>query len=270
MISESFNDEPLSQNISNELSIRLDIHYNLAICSDCYIGLPLEWIVGHWKSNHGTRTTLKNVFNSLNINVSTMSLAEAQEWLNEVEVLINPIDGIPIEDGFACTICNYASKTLKVFKNHFNICHYNEKWSDWIEECKVQKPFNGQLHKYIRVRVEAHLNLESSEEVWLSILRQDFNLKMGKQQVEERSNAQDLRLMNAFIAKTRWDLEFEKTNGKALVDLTAPPSAKDKLHKVLVYAKKYIGSCCEKLNKGNMIIKRKLMCIKYNILLKIY
>jgi len=234
------------------------------------VGLPLEWILGHLKDNHGIHTTLENVFDYLNIQIPSKSFLEVQEWLTTTQILNKAIDGIPIDDGFYCNICNYSSKVLKVLKNHFNSYHYNEKWSNWTEECKVQRPVKGQFHKYVQVRTKENLDSESHERNWMSTLKDDFNKVLNIDRDGEREELTDLRLMDAFIAKTRWDLAFSDVNGKTLIDLAAIPTVKDGLYKILVCARKYIKDCCLRLSKGNMIVRRRLMCARYNIVLYIF
>ena len=60
--------------IDKPIPIKLDIIYNLAVCSDCCIGLPFEWIAGHLKDNHGLKTDSNEIIEYLNINKPFMTL----------------------------------------------------------------------------------------------------------------------------------------------------------------------------------------------------
>ena len=69
--------------------------------------------------------------------------------------------------------------------------------------------------------------------------------------------------MGAFIAKIRWDLAIEDVNAKRLSELVGIPTTRDNLHNILLCGRRYIKQCCEKLNGGNMMVRRKLMCARY-------
>ena len=49
------------------IPISLDSTYNMAICNECNIIVPYDWILGHLKGNHGIKVTLEEVATYLNI-----------------------------------------------------------------------------------------------------------------------------------------------------------------------------------------------------------
>ena len=75
----------------------MDSIYNLAICSDCCIGIPFEWIPTHFKENHGLKISTKKIREYLDIETPSMSVEEVENWLNEIWILEKPIFGIPVE-----------------------------------------------------------------------------------------------------------------------------------------------------------------------------
>ena len=247
------------------LPISLDSTYNLLVCSDCCIGIPFEWISAHLNENHGLKTTVERVMEYLDMEAPTMTVQEIKDWLSETWIIQKPIEGVPVQKGFSCRLCNYSAGNTNVMKNHFSSTHQGSKWSDWIEESKVQSPFKGQLKKLIQVEDTQELDVESEqEEDWKNTLKEDFKRKIQRQGSLEDSQQMDLRLMGAFIAKIRWDLAIKNVDSKRLSELVGVPTVRDNLHKILLCGRRYIKKCCERLNGGNMMVRRKLMCARYN------
>jgi Orsellinic acid/F9775 biosynthesis cluster protein D len=244
----------------------LDSIYNLTICSVCSIGIPFEWLTTHFK-NHGLDITNEKAMECLDIEIQPMDVHEVENWLKETWIIERPIAGIPILQGLSCNICNYSCGSQKAMKNHFSESHKGSKWSNSIKKCKVQRPFNGKFHKFIQLEDETELELElesNQEEDWKTILKEDFKRKVQKEGNSKELEHVDLRLMGAFIAKIRWDLAIKDVDSKRLSQLVTAPTIRDNLHKVLLCGRRYIKQCCEKLNGGNMMVRRKLMCSRYN------
>ena len=70
---------------------------------------------------------------------------------------------------------------------------------------------------------------------------------------------QDLRLLNAFIAWSRWDLLVDGIEWKILRDMAAIPTMKDPLHHITDECRAYIKEICKDLNKGSAILRREIM-----------
>jgi hypothetical protein len=75
----------------------------------------------------------------------------------------------------------------------------------------------------------------------------------------------NLRLTNVFIAKTRWDVLVEGKDLKELVVIAAAPIVSYNLQQIMLCGRRYIHKTCEMLNKGSIIIKRRLMSGGYLI-----
>ena len=58
----------------------------------------------------------------------------------------------------------------------------------------------------------------------------------------------------------RWDVLVGDIDKKSLAELAAVPTTSDRLYPLILCAQRYIKSCCQRLNGGNMIVKRTLMC----------
>src|SRR5437762_14311997 len=75
----------------------------------------------------------------------------------------------------------------------------------------------------------------------------------------------NLRLMNVFIAKTRWDVLVEGKDLKELVNIAAAPIVSHNFQQIILCGRRYIHKTCAALNKGSIIIKRRLMSGGYLI-----
>jgi hypothetical protein len=149
-------------------------------------------------------------------------------------------------------------------KNHFSKEHQGLKCSEWIQKCQVQSPFKGRYTKYFQVELIQDLEIEGiQQEDWMLNLRNDFKDLLAKGDTEELDEVMDLRLMGTFIAKIRWDLAIKDLNTKVLIDFTGTPTIRNKYHRILLCGRRYIKECCKKLARGNMMIRRKLMSVRY-------
>lgn len=248
------------EDLSSTLPLELDAGYNVTICSQCTTGLPFDWIQKHLKSKHGIRKQLDDVMEHLNIEAPTLSSTEIKVWISEIWALHEAFQGIPIKKGMACNECQYSSTTKKRMRTHFSANHPGIKWKEYTTKCKVQMPFKGQLKKYIQIEdTESEAIETKATNDWRKAFEQEFNETMAACTISTVNSNSDTRLLNAFVAKMRWDLCVKDMDLSQLQKLAASPVKSDKLHKVILCARKYIEKCCSALNGGNMMVKRHLM-----------
>ena len=62
----------------------------MAICTECYIVVPYDWILSHFKRNHGIKVTLEELAIYLNIEEPTMTYIEAKTWISETWIISRP------------------------------------------------------------------------------------------------------------------------------------------------------------------------------------
>jgi len=81
-----------------ELKVPLTLNstYNLVICSNCFIGLPYQWISGHLRQNHGIKSSVEDVMEFLEVINQTMTVTEAKDWLTDTWTIPSSISGIPL------------------------------------------------------------------------------------------------------------------------------------------------------------------------------
>jgi hypothetical protein len=160
----------------------------------------------------------------------------------------------------ACKECHYSGAEPDAMKNHFAAKHQGMKWSENIERCKVQMPFQGRHKKYIQIEDTEGQELEmDAQNDWKQALELEYREVMGEQHSSASTGRSDIRLLSAFIAKMRWDICVKDKDLSELQKLAAAPVRSDWLHKVILCGRKYIEECCDALNGGNMMVKRHLM-----------
>jgi hypothetical protein len=254
---------------SINMPIILDQLYNLIVCKDCGIGMPIDWIVGHLRENHGIKTTIMDVVRFLNMMKPSMTSTEAKEWIKSTWAA-RAVQNVPVKKGYACNECQYSSKRMKSMRDHFSGSHRGLKASKNVKKCKVQLPFKGGLQKYIQIEEDDDLEMNShGDSEWKMALELEFEESM-KRHGSTSNDHDDLRLMDAFIAKIRWDVCVKGMNMDELVRLAAAPTKKDDLHKIILCGRQYIEKCCNNLNGGNMIVRRLMMSCGYISMNKCY
>jgi len=231
--------------------------------------LPFDWIQGHLRTKHGIRVKLDDVMEHLNIEEHTMSATEIKAWMSEVWVLSKAFQNVPIKKGMACKGCHYSAATKKSMKDHFAKHHPGIKWANTVERCRVQMPFQGSLRKYIQIEdAEGQEGEIDTGNDWKSALEQEFQEVMPERLSSTQKGPSDVRLLSAFIAKIRWDLCVKDMDLAELQKLAASPIRSDRLHKIILCGRSYIEKCCNALNGGNMMVKRRLMSAGYSFTLK--
>ena len=69
-------------------------------------------------------------------------------------------------------------------------------------------------------------------------------------------------MMNAFVAKTRWDVMVEGRDFKRIVAIAGSPPINSGLHRIILCAR-YIQKTCAALDEGSVIVKRLWMSQGY-------
>lgn len=88
-------------------------------------------------------------------------------------------------------------------------------------------------------------------------LQQSFDTLMKIQDTPGENR--DLRLIDAFFAKVRWEKALKDVSMKQLAKLGTTPTINDSLHKIIQLGRQYIRRVCEELGNGNTIVRRQIM-----------
>lgn len=252
-----------------DMPICIDEIYDLIVCKDCGIGVPFERVPSHLWGNHGIKVTSKQVMTYLNLESETMTVAQAEDWIKSMWVG-RAVQNIPIIKGRRCNECQYSVRGRKVMKNHFSQKHRGMKMLKHSEECKIQLVFKGGLQKYIQIEeVDEEMEVNSEDESeWKVAIETEFEESMANIKISMAKEHGNLRLMNIFIAKTRWDMSVEGKDLKEIVKIAGTPSRNLNLHKIILCGRRYIHKTCEALDKGSIVVKRLLMSAGYNMIVR--
>jgi hypothetical protein len=194
-------------------------------------------------------------------------LEEAKEWIKSVWVA-KAMENVPVRPGLACNICQHCTSDKKLMREHFSNKHRGLKTSENSQECAIQMPFRGELRKYIQVDefddgMMGEEEEDGGDEGWNKTLEEEFEESLGRISISGDNTHDNLRLMGAFIAKTRWDLMVKDEDRKTLIKMAAAPGVKERLHKIILCGRRYIQQCCENIGNGNVMIRRLLMSTGY-------
>jgi len=222
--------------------------------------------MSHLKDNHGIKTKMMDVMRHLNMIKPNMTLKETKEWIKSVS-MAKAMQNVPVRPGLACNICQHCTSGKKHMREHFSNKHRGLKASENNRECAIQMPFRAELRKYIQVNeYEDEMMREEEEEEdegWNKTLEEEFEESIGRISISGTKESDDLRLMGAFIARTRWDLAVKDLDKGMLIQSATAPTVKDKLHKIILCGRRYIQQCCERISNGNVMIRRLLMSVGY-------
>ena len=244
---------------SIDIPISIDELYNLIVCNECGIGLPFEWVPSHLKDQHGIKGTEEQVLEFVGLENDAMTVVQAKDWIQSVWVG-KAVQNIPVIQGLGCHECQYSAATMTVMRNHFSKKHKGLKTAEHIYECSVQLVFKGGLQKYIQVEDHDEIEVDGRGNLeWKQAVEMDFEQSMANVKILGTNGHGNLRLMNVFIAKTRWDVMMEGKDLKEVVTLAGVSPSNQNLHKIILCGRRYIHKTCEALDKGSVVIKRLLM-----------
>ena len=75
---------------------------------------------------------------------------------------------------------------------------------------------------------------------WKKAVELAFVESMANVKILDMKGHGNLRLMNLFIAKTRWDVMVDGKDLKEIVTIAGAPSSNQNLHKIILCGKRYI------------------------------
>ena len=130
----------------------------------------------------------------------------------------------------------------------------------------MQLIFKVGLWKYIQVEEDDEMEVASEgNEDWNRAIGREFRESMANVRISGLNGHRNLRLMNVFIAKTRWDVLVEGKDLNELMNIAAAPMVSHNLQQIMLCGRRHIHKTCVALNKGSIIIKRRLMSGGYVI-----
>jgi hypothetical protein len=191
---------------------------------------------------------------------SLRSLEDIMEFREERSALEFPIDGIPIYDGYRCLVCDHYMIQAEAMRRHLQSHGQGEDNEAQSARCKVQSPFGGRLRKCFGLVDRSAIAVpENNDSAW-NALSGALERKRARVSTEKEEN---LRFVNSFVARTRWDVLVEDHDWKKLKDLAAAPKTETLLDRIIKLTFKHFDAISDKLRVGDVLIRRKLRSTGY-------
>ena len=142
--------------------------------------------------------------------------------------------------------------------DHFVKNHEGKDARECTEaDIQMQAPFGGELKKWLEIIDSSAMEVdEENESAWDAV-----KVLLAKKRRRARASTgreENVRLLNGFVARTRWDIVIEGHDKKQLRALVAIAKEKDPLHKVMEVSEKYFTEISDKLRKGDVLLRRKI------------
>src|SRR5579871_3585199 len=130
------------------------------------------------------------------------------------------------------------------------------------KDVEMQLLFGGRLRKWFPLKESgAESGLESIEEqngdVWTAV-ESILAVEKRKTMKNSKDKEDNVRLINGFIARTRWDTLTESEDKKILIGMAAIPKEKDSLRGILNFCQNYFEGIADKLRTGDVLLRRKI------------
>jgi hypothetical protein len=226
------------------------------ICTRCDRGVPSEYLQTHLWDNHKIDCS-DDTLNSIVIGRGLMTLDSIRAWKKNTVTLEAAIGGIETEMGHKCIECGHCTPVWGSMLEHFRIQHENKDARVWTEaEIQMQAPFGGELKKWFEIVDRNVMEVdEENESAWDAV-----KVLLAKKRRARASTGREenVRLLNGFVARTRWDILIEGHDKKQLRALAAIAKEKDPLHKVMEVSEKYFTEISDKLRVGDVLLRRKI------------
>lgn len=231
----------------------------LIICRRCELAIIPEYLCSHlWKKHKIFCST--ETQQTLSESHSLISMVDIAQFREETNVLEFPIDGIPIEDGYRCLQCGHYMMRSEAMRRHLQSHSRVEDDSPGSEKCKIQSPFGGTLKKCFGLVDHRRVTAPRDNDTAWDIL----SLKLGRKRARlSTQKEENLRFMNSFVARTRWDILVEDHDWKKLKDIAAMPKSGTTLHCIIRLVYKHFGSISDKLRMGDVLMRRKITSTGY-------
>jgi len=144
---------------------------------------------------------------------SLRSLDDILDFRQATTVLEVPIDGIPILNGYRCLHCDHSTVQPEAMRRHVQSHSQDGEDTLCTEKCKVQWPFGGRWKKcFGLVDRAATVIVEDNDSAW-NVVSGMLKRKRARLSTEKEEN---LRFINSFVARTRWDILAEDHDWKKL------------------------------------------------------
>jgi hypothetical protein len=187
-----------------------------------------------------------------------MTLDSLRGWKKNTVTLEAAIGGITIETGHKCIECGHCTPVWGSMTDHFVKKHEGRDMKECTEaDIQMQAPFGGELMKWFEIIDSIAMEVdEENEFAWEAV--KVLLAKRRRKAQASTGREENVRLLNGFVARTRWDILIEGHDKKQLRTIAAIAKEKDPLHKVIDVSEKYFTEISNKLCMGDVLLRRKI------------
>ena len=227
------------------------------VCTRCDRGVPPEYLQAHLWNNHEIDCS-DDTLNTIITGHELMTLDSLKAWKKNTVALEAAIGGIATETGHKCVECGHCTPKWGSMTDHFLKHHEGKDAKECTEaDIQMQAPFGGELKKWFEIIDTSTMDVdEDHESAWEAVKVMLARKKRAKRVSTGRE--ENVRLLNGFVARTRWDILIEGHDKKQLRALAAVAKEKDTLHKVMEVSEKYFTEISDKLRVGDVLLRRKI------------
>jgi hypothetical protein len=227
------------------------------VCTRCDRGVPPEYLQTHLWKNH-TIDCSDDTLNSIITERELMTLDSIRAWKKNTVALKAAIGGIAVETGHKCIECEHCTPVWGSMTDHFVKNNEGKDARDWTEaDVQMQAAFGGELKKWLEIIDSNAMKVnEENESAWDVV-----KVLLAKKRCRARASTrrkENVRLLNGFVARTRWDILIEGHDKKQLRALAAIAKEKESLYKVMKVSEKYFTEISDKLRMGDVLLRRKI------------
>jgi hypothetical protein len=190
------------------------------ICTRCDRGVPSEYLQTHLWTNHKIDCS-DDTLNSIITGRGLMTLDSLRTWKKNTVALEAAIGGIAVETGHKCMECGHCTPIWGSMTDHFVKKHEGKDARECTEaDIQMQAPFGGELMKWFEMMDRNAMEVdEENESAWEAV-----KVLLAKKRRRARASTgreENVRLLNGFVARTRWDILIEGHDKKQLRGLAA-------------------------------------------------
>ena len=231
------------------------------ICCRCELAVASEHLRTHLASKHKIYCS-HDTLESIKQKHVLKSLDSIVTFKEETTVLDTAIAGVPVREGHKCLKCDYYG-VWTTMTEHFRLRHKGEDAKEHCEKgCMIQAPFAGRLKKWIGIRDPGSIRVEeNNDSAWKAVSA----LLMKKRPRVSTEREENVRLINGFVARTRWDILIEGQDKKKLIAMAAVPKSNDRVDRIVKMAYKYFEGISDKLRVGDILLRRKIESTGYGL-----
>ena len=227
------------------------------ICTGCDRGVPPEYLQTHLWDNHKINCS-NETMNSIIATHDLITLDALRAWKKNTITLEVSIAGIDVDKGHKCIECGHCTPIWGSMLEHFRTQHEGIEAKEWTKgDIQMQSPFGGELKKWFEIINSSAMEVdEENESAWEAV---KVLLACKRQRAQASTGSvENVRWLNGFIARIRWDILIEGQDKKQLRALGGIVKEKNPLYKVMEVSENYFTEISNKLRNGDILLRRKI------------